>query len=192
MIPRAVDDYWKSVAEYAAQPVEQRLGNPVHHIHDGAVPTSVPPVSFGLLLNLVGALGTGASEEQVRGYLARYLPAGGADDPALLALVPFAIAYHAHAVAPTLARRAPELHEADALRSLDEGLAALAEDAAAEDIQTLVYDVGKATFGPDRLRDWFRVLYETLLGTSQGPRMGSFIALYGVANTRALIVEALA
>jgi lysyl-tRNA synthetase, class I len=34
-------------------------------------------------------------------------------------------------------------------------------------------------------------LYETLLGSSAGPRMGSFIALYGVANTRALIGEAL-
>jgi lysyl-tRNA synthetase class 1 len=31
-----------------------------------------------------------------------------------------------------------------------------------------------------------------LLGTSQGPRMGSFIALYGIDNSRKLIAEALA
>ncbi|WP_425229070.1 lysine--tRNA ligase [Sphingomonas sp.] len=192
VIPRAVDDYWKSVADYAAQPVEQRLGNPVHHVHDGAPPAQVPPVSFGLLLNLVGVLGADASEEQVRGYLRRYLPAGQADDPALLALVPFAIRYHAAAVAPTLHKRAPEPGEADALRLLDKGLAALPADAAADDIQTLVYETGKTAFGKEALRDWFRTLYETLLGSSQGPRMGSFVALYGIANTRALIADALA
>jgi lysyl-tRNA synthetase class 1 len=42
------------------------------------------------------------------------------------------------------------------------------------------------------LRAWFLALYETLLGSSQGPRMGSFIALYGIDNTRKLIAEALA
>jgi lysyl-tRNA synthetase class 1 len=43
----------------------------------------------------------------------------------------------------------------------------------------------------ENLRDWFKALYETLLGTSQGPRMGSFIALYGIDNSRRLIAEAL-
>ena len=191
VIPRAIDDYWKSVADHAAQPLDQRLSNPVHHIHDGDVPATVPPVGFGLLLNLVGVLGGGATEEQVLGYLRRYLPEDQADDPALTALVPFALAYHREAVAPTLHRRAPEPREADALRLLDDGLGKLPPDIPAEDIQTLVYDVGKTVYGKEALRDWFRTLYETLLGTSQGPRMGSFIALYGVANTRRLIAEAL-
>ena len=63
----------------------------------------------------------------------------------------------------------------------------------AEDLQTIVYEVGKdEAFGFESLRDWFKALYETLLGSAQGPRMGSFIALYGVANSRALIAEALA
>ena len=67
------------------------------------------------------------------------------------------------------------------------------ESASAEDLQTEVYEIGKREeFGFESLRDWFRALYETLLGSSQGPRMGSFIALYGVANTRRLIAEALA
>ena len=60
----------------------------------------------------------------------------------------------------------------------------------AETIQTEVYEVGKA-HPFESLRDWFRALYETLLGTGQGPRMGSFIALYGVGNSRKLISEAL-
>jgi lysyl-tRNA synthetase class 1 len=81
--------------------------------------------------------------------------------------------------------------EAAALRDLDERLAALPAAAGAEAIQNEVYEVGKThPFG--NLRDWFRALYEILLGTSQGPRMGSFIALYGIENSRKLIAEALA
>ena len=60
-------------------------------------------------------------------------------------------------------------------------------------MQTQVYEIGKRQeFGFGSLRDWFRALYQTLLGSDQGPRMGSFIALYGIANTRRLIAEALA
>ena len=76
------------------------------------------------------------------------------------------------------------------MRDVDARLAALPPQASAEDIQTEVYEVGKAA-GFENLRDWFRALYETLLGTSQGPRMGSFIALYGIDNSRRLIAEAL-
>ena len=81
--------------------------------------------------------------------------------------------------------------ERAALADLDVELAALAPDAAADAIQNIVFEVGKRhAFDP--LRAWFQALYETLLGSSQGPRMGSFIALYGIDNSRKLIAEALA
>ena len=103
-----------------------------------------------------------------------------------------ALAYNRDFVAPTLVRRAPTANEAAALRELDAVLAA-APAAGAEDLQTAVYEIGKnPAHGFENLRDWFKSLYETLLGSEQGPRMGSFIALYGVANTRVLIAEALA
>src|SRR6185503_13955538 len=101
-----------------------------------------------------------------------------------------ALAYFRDFVAGSLRRRAPDETEAAALRDLDARLAALPGDAPAEAIQTEVYEVGKA-HPFETLRDWFRALYETLLGTSQGPRMGSFIALYGIANSRNLIAETL-
>ena len=152
------------------------------------------PVTYGLLLNLVGVLGAGATRDQVWSYLGNYV--AGADPaahPALDALVGRALAYNRDFVAPGLAHRAPEPNEAAALRALDAALAKQGEDASAEDIQTMVYEIGKdPAFGIVNLRDWFRALYETLLGSSQGPRMGSFIALYGVVNTRRLIAEALA
>lgn len=190
VIPRAIDDYWKSVADYADQGVPQKLGNPVHHIHNGNVPGEPLPVSFALLLNLVGVIGD-ASEDVVWNYLRAYRP--GTDHPALGALIGHALAYHRDYVAPTLKRRAPTAEEAAALRDLDSRLEPLGDSAdLAADAQNHVYEVGKAHYGQERLRDWFKALYEILLGSDQGPRMGSFIALYGLENSRRLIAEALA
>ncbi|WEK44464.1 MAG: lysine--tRNA ligase [Candidatus Sphingomonas colombiensis] len=190
VIPRAVDEYWQFRTNYAGQAIKERLGNPVHHIHDGKLPEGTLPVTFGLLLNLVGVMGE-ASPEQVWGYLGNYVPdATPAAYPELDRLIGYALAYHRDFVAPTLQRRAPEGVEVAALKRLDEALAALPADAPAEDIQNHIYEIGK-TGGFAELRDWFKALYETLLGSSQGPRMGSFIKLYGIANSRKLIAEAL-
>mgnify|MGYP001999034575 FL=1 len=59
-----------------------------------------------------------------------------------------------------------------------------------EALQSLVFACGRERFDP--LRDWFKAIYEVLLGASQGPRFGGFIALYGVTETAALIEAALA
>ncbi|KQT34865.1 lysine--tRNA ligase [Sphingomonas sp. Leaf412] len=191
LIPRAVDDYWQFRGNYAGQADKERLGNPVHHVHSGPPPEGALPVTFGLLLNLVGVMGE-ASKEQVWGYLGNYVAdATAARHPDLDRLIDHALAYHRDFVAPTLNRRAPDATERAALERLDAALATLDADASAEDIQNHVYEIGK-TGGFAELRDWFRALYETLLGTSQGPRMGSFIKLYGVENSRRLIAEALA
>jgi lysyl-tRNA synthetase class 1 len=198
IIPRAVDEYWQFREKMPAQPVEQQLGNPVWHLlrttcYRGGAGESLP-VTFGLLLNLVGVLGAGASRDQVWSYLGNYVAnADPAAHPALDTLVTCALAYNRDFIAPTLKRRAPAANEAAALAALDTALAGMPADAGAEAFQTVVYEVGKdEAFCFESLRDWFKALYETLLGSSQGPRMGSFIALYGLANTRALIAEALA
>jgi lysyl-tRNA synthetase class 1 len=83
--------------------------------------------------------------------------------------------------------------EVAALGALDSALAGADPATSAEDLQTIVYEIGKQSeYGFESLRDWFKALYETLLGSEQGPRMGSFIALYGIEPTRRLIAEALA
>jgi lysyl-tRNA synthetase, class I len=189
VIPRAVDEYFQFRGNYATQPVEQKLGNPAHHIHNGNVSPDVPPVTFGLLLNLAGVLGGEATADQVRAYLSNYIE--GDISAELDALIGHALAYNRDYVAPTLKRRKPQGVEVAALERLDRELAALPEGADGVAIQDIVYAIGNEG-GFEKLRDWFQALYETLLGSSQGPRMGSFIALYGVANTRKLIAEALA
>ena len=198
IVPRAVDEYWQFRAKIPEQPLEQQLGNPAWHLlrangYAGGDGDTLP-VTYGLLLNLVGVLGADASAEQVWSYLGNYIEgADPAKNPELDSLVHRALAYNRDFVAPTLMKRAPAPNEAAALKALDDYLAQVPDGTPAEELQTQVYEIGKREeFGFENLRDWFKALYETLLGSSQGPRMGSFIALYGIANTRRLIAEALA
>jgi lysyl-tRNA synthetase, class I len=194
VIPRAVDEYIQMRSGYAGQELDKQLGNAVHHVHAAkgeAVPTQAPPVTFGLLLNLAGVMGANATAQQVWGYLANYVPDASAQThPELATLIELALAYNRDHIAPTLNRRKGAGVEVEALQRLDAELAGLPADASAEDIQNIVYEIGK-TAGFENLRDWFKALYETLLGSSAGPRMGSFIALYGIDNSRKLIAEAL-
>jgi len=190
VIPRAVDEYWQFRSNYPNQPVEQQLGNPVHHIHAGQVPTSTLPLTYGLLLNLVSLPGV-ADKDTAWKFVQRYAPGTSPEsDPELDQLIGLAVNYARDFVVPELKRRPPTEMEVAALRDLDEELANLPGDADGEVIQHAVFEVGKR-HPFESLRGWFQALYETLLGSSQGPRMGSFFALYGIDNSRRLIAEAL-
>ncbi|MEO6224424.1 MAG: lysine--tRNA ligase [Sphingomicrobium sp.] len=191
IIPRAVDEYLQFRGNYSDQPFEQKLGNPVHHIHAGKVPSNSLPLTYGLLLNLVSLPGV-ADQQTAWKFVQRYAPGSSAEtDPELDELIGLAVNYARDFVVPTLNRRAPSAVEADALRDLDAELAKLPPETTGEAIQNAVFEVGKR-HPFESLRGWFQALYETLLGSSQGPRMGSFIALYGIENSRRLIAEALA
>ncbi|MBB3033161.1 lysine--tRNA ligase [Alteriqipengyuania lutimaris] len=203
VIPRAVDDYWQFRERLPEQALDKQLGNAAWHLlranggyeaEEARGAGDSLPVTYGLLLNLVGVMGATATRDQVWNYLGNYIDdPDPAKHPELDALVGTALAYNRDFVAPTLKRRAPTPNEASALAALDGELSQVPADMSAEDLQTIVYEIGKREeFGFESLRDWFKALYETLLGSEQGPRMGSFIALYGVANTRTLIAEALA
>ncbi len=201
VIPRAVDDYWQFRERIPTQDLDKQLGNPVWHLlraNGGYEAEEAPgagdtlPVSYGLLLNLASVLGAEATREALTDYLRTYL--GDVEiRPELAALIESAINYTRDYIVPTLNKRAPVGGEVEALKALDAALANASEDTPAEDLQTTVYEIGKdEAHGFENLRDWFQTLYQTLLGSDQGPRMGSFIALYGVANSRKLIAEALA
>ena len=191
VIPRAVDDYLQFRGTYPTQPVEQQLGNPVHHIHGGKVPAGKLPLTYGLLLNLASLPGVGDKATAWK-FVQRYAPGTSPEtDPELDSLIGLAVNYARDFVAPTLQRRPPTDVERAALADLDALLATLPAEADGDTIQNLVFEVGKR-HDFESLRHWFQALYETLLGSSQGPRMGSFIALYGVENSRKLIAAALA
>ena len=186
VIPRHVDDYLTHRAKFADQDQNDRLSNPVWHIHDGAPPEQEVPLSFNILMNLASVCNT-EDKAVLWGFISRYAPDARPEaNPMLDELVGYAIAYYRDFVRPTKHYRAPVEGETEALKDLSAALMSLPSIASAEDIQNTVYKVGKQHDFAN-LRDWFKALYEILLGQSQGPRMGSFIALYGRDETVALI-----
>jgi len=191
VIPKAVDEYLTFLEKFHGEEPEKRIENPVWHIHNGRPPQEHAPISFSLLLNLVGAAHSDDAAV-IWGFIRNYVPdANRQDYPLLDRLVGYAIAYYQDFVHPTKHYRAPTQAERAALDDLYNALEAFGPDAEAADIQTEVYEVGKR-HGFENLRDWFKALYETLLGQPQGPRMGSFIKLFGVPETRALIARVIA
>jgi lysyl-tRNA synthetase class 1 len=191
-IPRAVDDYLDLLKQYGDTDDEaKRLESPVWHIHAGAPPREGYPVSFALLLNLVSA--SNANERDVLwGFIRAYAPdADPAANPGLDRLVAHALRYYEDRVRPHKHYRAPTPQERAALAELAAALDAMPDERKGEVVQNAVYAVGKQ-HGFEPLRDWFKALYEVLFGQSQGPRFGSFAALFGCAPTAALIRRALA
>ena len=191
VIPKQVDEYFQHLAAYDGQDEKARLGNPVWHIHAGNPPKVEMPVSFSMLLNLVSA--SNASDKSILwGFISRYDADVTADNnPKLDELVGYAIRYFEDFVKPHKTFRAPTPQERTAMAALADRLAAMPDDASGEDLQTEVYAVGKE-HGFENLREWFQALYQVLLGQDQGPRFGSFAALYGKDATVAMIREALA
>jgi lysyl-tRNA synthetase class 1 len=190
VIPRAVDEYVGHLAAYPKEELAAQLMNPVWHVHDGNPPQAELPISFALLLNLASASNSEDSDV-LWGFIRRYAPdATPESHPLLDDLVGYAIRYFHDFVKPAKQYRAPTEKERAALADLDSRLAALPEKVPAEEIQGEVYAVGKE-HGFEPLRDWFQALYQVLLGQTQGPRFGSFVELYGVPETRALIAGAL-
>ncbi|MGI9405074.1 MAG: lysine--tRNA ligase, partial [Hyphomicrobiaceae bacterium] len=160
------------------------------HVHGDNPPAMSAPISFNLLLNLVSA--SNADDKAVLwGFICRYAPDATPESASLLdQMAGYAVTYYHAFVKPGKSYRSPTDLEREALEDLNAQLGAADAHASAEDLQSIVYSVGKA-HGFENLRDWFGALYEVLLGQSQGPRFGSFIALYGVDETRAMIAAAL-
>ncbi len=190
VIPRHVDDYYAHLSRFPDMEPKQQLSNPVWHIHKGNPPKVDMPITFALLLNLVSASNS-EDKDILWGFIRRYAPgASPQTHPEVDKLVGYAINYYEDFVKPSKSFRAPTEMERAALEELETKLAELPAGASAQDIQNVVYEVGKA-HPFENLRDWFRALYEILLGQPQGPRFGSFAALYGLDETRQLIRDAL-
>ncbi|MGI4951828.1 MAG: hypothetical protein ACRYGM_08485, partial [Janthinobacterium lividum] len=191
VIPRAVDDYLANAAKLPDQDEATRRANPAWHIQGGRNVGAAAPVSFGMLLNLASVVNA-ETPDMLWGFLRRYSPdtAPGAN-PFFDGLVDNAIAYYRDRVRPAKQYRAPTDTERAALEDLARELEALAPGTAPEAIQDVVYEVGKRHPLPD-LKSWFGCLYQVLLGQAEGPRFGGFVALYGVAETVALIRARLA
>ena len=202
VIPRAVDEYLQFLTSFPKQDDKQKLDNPVWHIHSGHPPKAELPITFGLLLNLV-SVSNAENKDVLWGFVRRYSPGATPEaNPILDKLSDYAIRYFNDFVRPTKKYRAPDDVEQGALAALDAALAALPAGATADVIQNAILDVGRAipryqdltktspSGGPGVKLDWFQAIYEVLLGLERGPRLGTFVALYGISETRTLIANA--
>ncbi len=191
-IPRAVDEYLANAAKAPAQTELERQDNPAWHIHDAHVPQSATsPISFAMLLNLASVVNAD-NAEILWGFIRRYVPDASPEDMPLLArLTDHAVAYYVDFIRPTRQFRAPDDNERAALEDLATELRHMPADTSADDVQNLLYAIGKRHAFPE-LRAWFGCLYQVLLGQADGPRFGPFAALYGIGETVSLIETALA
>ncbi|MCY4151699.1 MAG: lysine--tRNA ligase [Aestuariivita sp.] len=189
-IPLAVDQYHQQLRAFPEQNLQSQLNNPVFHIHNGDVPQSNMTISFAMLLNLASVVGS-EDRETLWHFIRRYSPnADPKAAPQMDEAVDFAINYYRDRVKPNKRYRLPSKEERVAIQELQSTLISYQGPVDEESLQSLVYAVGRDRFDP--LRDWFTALYEVLLGSSQGPRFGGFIALFGIAETTTLIEQALA
>ncbi|MEK9717634.1 MAG: lysine--tRNA ligase [Candidatus Puniceispirillum sp.] len=191
VIPKTVDEYYQHLAKLPDQSAAEQVENPLWHIHSGIPKQAGMPVSFSLLLNLA-AVCHAEDPAIVWAYVSDYVDGVGPDThPELDRMIGYAVHYYQDMVRPNKIYRLPDRAEAGHLAALAAALAALDGDDSAEAIQSVVYATGKAA-DYENLRDWFKCLYEVLLGQAEGPRMGSFFALYGRSKSIRLIEDALA
>jgi lysyl-tRNA synthetase class 1 len=204
VIPRAVDEYLQLLAAYPRQDGKAKLDNAVWHVHAGNPPVAEVPLTFVLLLNLVAASNAG-DKEVLWGFIRRHVKGVSPEThPLLDQLAGYAVRYYTDFVKPRKKYRLADAEETAALNALSNALKTASADATAEDLQAIIYDVGRAVpryqdhnakgATPERpgvSNAWFNTIYEVLLGEEKGPRFGSFVQLYGIKETRALIDKAL-
>jgi lysyl-tRNA synthetase class 1 len=192
VIPAAMDDYLESLDRYHTEPPEKQIESPVFHIHNGNPPRYKGYLKFSMLLNLVQACNT-ADSTLIMEFIKKYTNKESPDEKtvALLEkLAEYAISYYTDFVDGTRKPQAPDQKQREAILALVAKLEKAGDSRDSEELQGLIFEVGKM-FYPEAIKDWFLTLYGVLFGTESGPRLGSFISLYGTRNMVNLFKERL-
>ena len=169
--------------------LENRLKNPVWHIHNGNIPSTVQDISYSMLLNLASVCNA-TNSDILWGFVSKYTNNTGNPDTSMSNLMDKALQYYKNFIAPSKKYKKPNEQEIEALTNLNQRLAKIKNIKDPEEIQSEVYETGKK-YDYIELKDWFSCLYQILLGQDQGPRMGSFIAIYGCKEMIELINKAI-
>lgn len=185
VIPRQVDDYLTFLNKYE-QEGTNIYNNPVWHIHNGNPPkVNMYGLNFNLLLNLASACNP-EDETVLWGFIKKYAPQANIENsPFLARLVFFAVKYYNRFIKPFKNYRIANDADKILINDLKSLLKKLNNTSTHEEIQNHIYDLGTAS-GLE-LKNYFQLIYEILLGQSAGPRLGTFVAVYGVSETIKLI-----
>ena len=187
VVPKAVDEYLTCIDKFNEQDIQHRLLNPVWHIHNGKPPKEKSIMPFSVLLNLVGT-SNATDKEVLWKFIKKYKKdIKVSEHPILDSLVEYALKYFQEIVKPKKKYRKPTEKEKKALQDLVKRLKGCRNKINPEEIQTIVYSVGKDNGYDKNLRDWFKAIYEIIFGDQDGPRMGFFISFFGIEETILLI-----
>lgn len=184
VIPRQVDEYLSNLDRYETNLSKD---NPCWHIHHGVVPVKTFDITYNLLINLASAA-SAENSDIMWGFLEKYFDPNYRRDKMLEELVESSVKYYQKFVKPTKSFRAPTDVESNALKDLFTELDACDDRETAADLQNVVFEVGKKYF-EDNLKAWFACIYEVLFGSKEGPKIGSFIKIYGVRKFQDLIAS---
>jgi lysyl-tRNA synthetase class 1 len=188
VIPKTTDEYFSHLKKYNEQTDDEKINNPVWHLHRGSPIINDAPVTYTLLLNLASVCHANDTDT-VWGYVSSYDSNIERTDE-LEALINLAVNFYKEMIEPQKKYRLPSDKEKRGITQLIEILSTLDKETSSEEIQAIIFSIGKK-LEYQNLRDWFKGLYETVLGQSEGPRMGSFIKLYGIGSTKKLLEKVL-
>ncbi len=189
VVPKAVDEYLSLIEKYQNQKEKEKLSNPVWHIHNGKPPKEKILMSFSMLLNLVGS--SNADNKKILWkFINRFhKDMSPENNPILDKLTEYAVSFFEDKLKPKKIYKKPNEKEKKALLNLANSIEKIKETLSPEEIQTIVYTVGKDNGYDKNLRDWFKLMYQVLFGDIDGPRMGFFISFFGVKETIKLIKD---
>ena len=187
VVPKTVDEYLSLIEKYPNQKSKDQILNPVWHVHNGNPPKEKIVMPFSMLLNLVGS--SNASDKNILWKFINkfHKDINPKDQPILDNLTGYAINYFKDKVEPNKKYKIPNKSEKTALKNLALKLEAFTQESKPEEIQTLIYSVGKENGYTSNLREWFKLIYEVLFGELDGPRMGFFVSFFGIKETIQLI-----
>ena len=191
VIPKTVDDYLSLIEKYPSQEIKDKIMNPVWHVHNGNPPKEKIVMPFSMLLNLVGSSNAN-NKDILWKFINRFHKEINPEEHKILdGLTNYAINYFKDKVEPNKKFKKPSASEKKALSNLVKKLETANQSLKPEDVQTLVYTVGKENGYENNLRNWFKLIYQVLFGEENGPRMGFFISFFGLKETIKLISDKL-
>ena len=190
VIPKTVDEYLTHVKNYNKETDEEkRLDNPVYHIHEGKVPVLDVNINYSLLMNLVSACNV-EDEKVIFSYLQKFNSNIKRGENLLIdEMVKKVLVYYRDFIAPNKKFKTPNELEKRLLLQLIEKLETFEDNVEAKIVQNVVYEIAK--INDFNTKEWFSVIYEVVLGTKQGPRLGTFFTLLGIQDTINLIKKRL-
>ena len=190
-IPKASDEYithYNNYLSYSSDEYEKKLKNPAYYI-DGGNNAKIA-LSFSMLLNLASACNP-ENKDILWGFIKKYdETATPKSQPLLDEMCGKAVKYYESFIKPHKNFRVANSQEQKALNLLKDKLQQGLEQTA-EEFQQLVYDIAREVEFANA-KEFFAAIYEILLGQTQGPRIGSFIAVFGKEKMVKLIEEKVA